>query len=54
MNFGPSEKMGANNQEDELMHLGDLTLIWFDLYKEFLLEMSCKYQLIVLFYSLWN
>ena len=32
MNFGPSEKMGTGNQEDELVHLENLSLVWFHLY----------------------
>ena len=34
--------------------MGNLSLIWFHLCKELLSGMSCKYQLIVLFNSLWN
>ena len=49
MNFGPSENVGTCNQEDEFVRQEHLSLIWFDLYKEFLSRMSCKYQLISVF-----
>ena len=31
MNFGPTKKVGTGNQEDELVHLGNFSLIWFHL-----------------------
>ena len=34
MHFGPSEKVGTGNQEDERASLGNLSLIWFRLCKE--------------------
>ena len=49
MKFDPSENVGTCNQEDEFVRQGNLSLIWFHLYKEFLSRMSCKYQLISVF-----